>query len=306
MSGLTDVRRLRTLVLVADLGSISAAADVLGYTQSAVSQQLATLEREVGAALVDRSRRPFRLTPDGELLRPHAERLLAGLAEADRAIDELRRRRLERVRVAAFGSALSTFVPPAVRGLRREHPGVVVALMESEPAEALGHLRTRGADLALVHHVLDEPGPDLAGMTASELLTDELCAVLPARHRLARRTAVTLADLADEPLLLPRAGTPAGRFRHLVERLFGAQGLHARAAYEADDLQAAQAFAAAGIAVVLMHRLTVTPPRAGLAVRPLSPAATGARRVALVRPAGRVAPAAAALIEQITAAATEA
>jgi len=76
---LGDVNRLRAFALVVDLGSISAAADVLGYTQSAVSQQLAALEREVGAALVDRSQRPLRPTRAGEVVRPHVERVLAAL-----------------------------------------------------------------------------------------------------------------------------------------------------------------------------------------------------------------------------------
>src|ERR687893_446003 len=86
MNGLRDVQRLRTLTLVLDLGSISAAADVLGYTQSAVSQQLAALEREAGASLVDRAQRPLRATRAGALLRPHAERVLAAVAAAEAAV----------------------------------------------------------------------------------------------------------------------------------------------------------------------------------------------------------------------------
>src|ERR687892_303382 len=85
-----DVQRLRALALVLDLGSISAAASVLGYTQSAVSQQLAALEREVGTALVDRSQRPLRPTRAGALLRPHVERVLAALGGAEAAVEDLR------------------------------------------------------------------------------------------------------------------------------------------------------------------------------------------------------------------------
>src|ERR671934_2526105 len=94
-----DVQRLRTFALVVDLGSISAAAGVLGYTQSAVSQQLAALEREVGAALVDRSQRPLRATRAGELLRPHVDRVLAAIGGGGAAPQDLRGARL-RVRLA--------------------------------------------------------------------------------------------------------------------------------------------------------------------------------------------------------------
>src|ERR687893_1738577 len=87
---LGDVQRLRTFALVLDLGSISAAATVLGYTQSAVSQQLAAFEREAGAALVDRSQRPLRPTAAGAALRPHVERVLAAVTGAEAELHGLR------------------------------------------------------------------------------------------------------------------------------------------------------------------------------------------------------------------------
>src|ERR687891_1504746 len=107
---LGDVGRLRGFVLVLDLGSVSAAASVLGYTQSAVSQQLAALEREAGMALVDRSQRPLRATRAGELLRPHVDRVLAALNGAEAAVEDLRGG-TRRLRLASFTSALTSFVP---------------------------------------------------------------------------------------------------------------------------------------------------------------------------------------------------
>src|ERR687884_692750 len=101
---LGDVQRLRAFGLVLDLGSISAAAAVLGYTQSAVSQQLAALEREVGSALVDRSQRPLRATRAGEALRPHVERVLAAVGGAAAALEDLGGGR-RRLRLAGFTSA---------------------------------------------------------------------------------------------------------------------------------------------------------------------------------------------------------
>src|SRR5215210_351051 len=102
---LADTGRLRAFALVVDLGSISAAASVLGYTQSAVSQQLAALERELGTALVDRSQRPLRATRAGATLRPHVERVLAALGGAEAALEDLQSA-TARLRLAAFPSAL--------------------------------------------------------------------------------------------------------------------------------------------------------------------------------------------------------
>src|ERR671914_2598405 len=128
---ISDPHRLRAFALVLDLGSISAAAGVLGYTQSAVSQQLAALEREAGMALVDRSQRPLRATRAGTALRPHVERVLAALNGAEAAVEDLRGG-TSRLRLVAFPSALSSFVPAAVRELRRAHSQLVVEVLQLE------------------------------------------------------------------------------------------------------------------------------------------------------------------------------
>ena len=220
---LGDVQRLRAFALVLDLGSVSAAASVLGYTQSAVSQQLAALEREVGAALVDRAQRPLRPTPVGAALRPHVDRVLAALGSADAAVEDLRGG-TPRLRLAAFGSALSSFVPAAVRDLRRAHPQLVVGVLQLETREAVERLRGGEADLAVVHHLPGVAVPETAGLRRRRLLVDHLHIVLPAGHRLARRDAVGLGELEGEPLVLPRRDTPAGRFRSLVEHLCAQAG----------------------------------------------------------------------------------
>ncbi len=129
---LGDVQRLRAFALVVDLGSISAAASVLGYTQSAVSQQLAALEREKWTPLVDRSQRPQRSTRAGAHQRPHVERVLAALCGAEAAVEDLRGG-TARIRLAAFPSALSSFVPAALRDLRRKHSQLVVQVLQLEP-----------------------------------------------------------------------------------------------------------------------------------------------------------------------------
>src|ERR687895_1857872 len=195
---LSDVQRLRAFVLVLDLGSVSGAAAVLGYTQSAVSQQLAALEREVGSALVDRSQRPLHATRAGEVLRPHAERVLAAVGGAEAAVYDLRGG-TRRLRVAAFTSALLSFVPAAVRDLRRAHPQLVVQVLQLETREAGEDLASGDADLAVVHHMPGVAVPETAGLQRRQLLIDDLYVVLPDGHRLARRDAVSLTDLPAGP-----------------------------------------------------------------------------------------------------------
>jgi DNA-binding transcriptional LysR family regulator len=278
------MQRLRALALVLDLGSISAAADVLGYTQSAVSQQLAALEREVGTALVDRSQRPLRATPAGTSLRPHVERVLAAVVGVEAAVEDLHGG-TPRLRLAAFPSALSSFVPTAVRDLRRTHSQLVVQVRQLETREAVERLRGGDADLAVVHYIPGVAVPDTAGLQRRRLLVDHLYVVVPEGHRLARRDAVSVTDLAAEPLILPRRDTPAGRFRSLVEHLCAQAGFEPRVAYELDDLPAAQAFVAAGIAVVPMHGLILATLPPGATARPLAERPAGSRTIEALAPA---------------------
>jgi DNA-binding transcriptional LysR family regulator len=280
---LGDVQRLRAFALVLDLGSISAAAAVLGYTQSAVSQQLAALEREVGSTLVDRSQRPLHATRGGEVLRPHVARVLAAVGSAEAALEELRGG-TRRLRLAAFASALSSFVPAAVRDLRRAHSQLVVQVLALETREAIERLRGGDADLAVVHHMPGVAVPETAGLRRRRLLVDDLYVVLPEGHRLARRDPVSIADLEEEPLILPRRDTPAGRFRSVVEHLCAEAGFAPRVAYELDDLPSVQAFVAAGIGVVPMHGLTLATVPRGAAVRPLAERPAGSRTIEALTP----------------------
>ena len=279
-----DLQRLRAFALVLDLVSVSAAASVLGYTQSAVSQQLAALEREVGEALLDRAQRPLRPTRAGEALRPHVERVLAELGGAEATLEELRGGQ-RRLRLAAFPSALSSFVPAAVRNMRRAHPDVVVHVLQLETKEAVERLHAGDADLAVVHYMPGIAVPETAGLELRRLMVDDLYVVVPEGHRLARAETVSVKDLEQEPLGLPRRDTPAGRFRSVVEHLCAEAGFTPRVAYEIDDLPAAQAFVAAGIAVGAMHGLTLATVPRGLTVVPLAERPAGSRTIEALAPA---------------------
>ena len=159
-----------------------------------------------------------------------------------------------------------------------------------ETGEAIEHLRGGDADLAVVHHLPGVPIPETSGLTRRRLLVDDLYVVVPGGHRLARRDAVSVGDLEGEPLVLPRRDTPAGRFRSVVEQLCAEAGFAPSVAYEINDLPAAQAFVAAGIAIVPMHGLTLATVPGGAIARPLTQRPAGSRTVEALAPTGSPTP----------------
>src|ERR671920_1340718 len=132
-----DVRRLRVLREVAARGSFSAAAEALAYTQSAVSQQIAALEREAGTTLVERNARGVRLTDAGRALVAHADVILTRLADAEAELEAIAGARGGRVRIVSFPSAGATIAPRAIGRFRERHPGGDVTLEPREPHEGL-------------------------------------------------------------------------------------------------------------------------------------------------------------------------
>src|SRR5215468_5093701 len=144
-----DVRRMRVLREVAVQGSFSAAAEALSFTQSAVSQQIAALERETGTILVQRSARGVRLTEAGEALVRHADAVLCRLAEAEAELEAIAGLRGGRLRMAAFESAGATLMPLAIASFRAHHPGVELSMVLGEPEDTMPMLRAGEIDLAL-------------------------------------------------------------------------------------------------------------------------------------------------------------
>jgi DNA-binding transcriptional LysR family regulator len=233
--------------------------------------------------LIDRSQRPLRATPAGASLRPHADAVLAAIGDVEAVLDDIRGK-TPRLRLAAFTSALSSFVPTAVRDLRRGHPEVVVEVLQLETDEAAERLRAGAADLAVVHYMPGVAVPDTGGLQRRRLLVDDLHIVVPDGHRLARRAEISIGELDGEPLVLPRRNTPAGRFRAVVDHLCAEAGFAPLVAYELNDLPAVQAFVAAGIAVVPMHGLTLTTVPIGATARPLADRPAGSRTVEALVP----------------------
>src|ERR687885_1155909 len=159
-----DVRRLRVLREVIHRGSFSAAAEALSFTQSAVSQHVAALERETGTRLVERGPRGVRLTDAGRALVCHADAILARIEDAEDELAAIAGLREGRLRLASFQSAGATLVPRAVAAFNERHPQVEMAMVEAETADACARLRSGEIDLALIYDSEAIPGmldPDL-------------------------------------------------------------------------------------------------------------------------------------------------
>jgi molybdate transport repressor ModE-like protein len=296
-----DVRRLRVLREVALRGSFSAAAEALTYSQSAVSQQIAALEREAGTRLVERNGRGIRLTDAGRALVRRADAILVELAAADAELQAIAGLRGGRVRVSTFASAATALLPAAVTAFRAAHPAVQVELSLVEATEeAIGGLRTGRADLVLVARPAGEPPTDQ--VEAHRLLEDPMLAVLPGGHRLARRRTLRLDDLAGEPWVL--GGGPGCSDRATILRACHAAGFEPRVTvdFPTDDYNATQGMVAAGAGVTLLPRLALAVPRDDLAVRPLAGAGPSREVVAAVR-RGDQAPATLAMLDQVQGAA---
>src|SRR3954453_19095266 len=169
-----DVRRLRVLREVAAQGSFSAAAEALSYTQSAVSQQIAALEREAGSRLVERSARGVTLTDAGRALVAHADAILARLADAEEELQAIAGLRGGRLRLAAFPSACATLMPLAVARFRDRPPGVQLTLEPLDPGPALRALRAGDADISLSIEATFDSGDDVDGLERQPLLDDPM------------------------------------------------------------------------------------------------------------------------------------
>jgi DNA-binding transcriptional LysR family regulator len=276
-----DVRRMKVLREVAARGSFSAAAEALSFTQSAISQHVAALERETGTKLVERSPRGVRLTDSGRALVNHAEAILARIEDAEDELAAIAGLRGGRLRLGSFQSAGATLVPRAVAAFHDRHPDVDLSMIEAEPDDASARLRCGDIDLALVYDYEAIPGTLDGDLELTHLIDDRYDAILPKDHRLADRRVLKLRDLAEEPWI---ASTPQCGCRQISERACAEAGFEMRVAFETDETLAAQALVAAGVGVTLLPHLalsTVHP-----AVVPREVASAPVRRVWAARVAG--------------------
>lgn len=261
--GMLDVRRMQLLRAVVTSGSVTSAAGNLGYTPSAISQQLAVLEREAGIPLLERVGRGVRATAAGQLLTEHAAILSRNLTDAENALKDLKEGRTGSLSVRYFATAGVALVPPSVSRLRAEHPGLQIDLKLLDPLESLPEVECGNVDVAIVLH--PNIDPDRRGLSVVHLLSDPLQAVLPVGHRLAAKRVLDLTDLADEPWV--NCEGQQGPCLEVVRDACAAAGFAPHVAVEAEDYPTGQGFVAAGLGVALMPRLGLDATHSGVVVR---------------------------------------
>ncbi|MFF8598445.1 LysR family transcriptional regulator [Streptomyces sp. NPDC015232] len=257
-----DVRRMQVLRAVITSGSVTAAAAHLGYTPSAISQQIAALEKEAGIALLERAGRGVRPTAAGLLLTRYTAVISEHLAEAETALADLRAGREGRLTVRYFASVGPTLLAPALARVRREHPAVAIDPGLADPDDALAEVYEGDADLALV--VRPPADAPRHGVQVVHLLDDPYRAVLPAGHPLAARRVLDLADLAGEPWV---RSEPPGPCLTPVTDACAAAGFSPDFAATSQEYATAQGFVAAGLGVSLVPRLGLSARHPGVAVR---------------------------------------
>lgn len=260
-----DVRKLRVLRSVVNSGSISAAAVNLGYTPSAVSQQIASLERAAGIALLEKAGRGVRATAAGHLLAEHAADIMARLAEAETALADLRAGRTGRLRVHYFATAGAALVPPAVAEFRTRRPDVKLELRLQEPAHSADSALAGAADIQLIVLPRSTSPQSIPGTELVHLLDDPYRLLLPRGHRLADKQDIELTELADEPWVDNE--WPPGMCRKIMLDAFAAAGFTPKFVVESDDYPTAQGFVAAGLGVTMVPVLSLGSVHPGVEVR---------------------------------------
>ncbi|URN18120.1 MULTISPECIES: LysR family transcriptional regulator [Streptomyces] len=261
-----NLERLRTLDALARYGSVSAAADELHVTTSAVSQQLAKLEREAGQPLVARNGRGVRLTDAGRLLADHAARILSQVALAQADIEAQCGRVVGEVRLAGFPTAVRGLFPRAITALRTAHPELRVRTSELEPEHGIRHVLRGDVDLAVVLDWSNKRLPVPGGLAHTVLLDDAADVAVPAGHPLAGRAEVELEDFADDDWV----SWPEGEFCHdwLVFTL-RSKGIEPRIVHLAGEHHTQLALIQAGLGVCVAPRLGRGPVPDGVALVPV-------------------------------------
>ncbi len=260
-----DVRRMRVLREVAARGSFSAAADALSYTQSAVSQQIAALEREAATKLVERSARGVRLTDAGRALVEHADVILARLADAEHELEAIAGLRGGRLRLCSFPSAGATIMPPAIARYRDRHPGVELSLDLAEPDDGVAKLKSGEVDIAMT--ITASGLCSYQGVDELHVLDDPMYVALPAGHPHAHKRNLRLSELSEEAWMLGSTGTCPDTSIFL--RSCGAAGFEPRVAFESNDYLAIQGFVAAGMGVSFIPDLALVSVRDDIVIRSL-------------------------------------
>lgn len=251
-----DLVSLDALRAVGTHGSVVGAADALGFTPSAVSQQIKRLERQTGVPLLERVGRGVMLTGHGRHLVEQGARLLADLEELQAGLHQQAATVAGHVRLAAFSTAMRGLIAPALPHVLAVHPDLRVSLTEREPWDTIGLVAAGQADLGVVHSWGDVP-LSIPGHVARTTIGHDLAEVIVRRdHRLAARTVVTPRDLASEDWI----ATPEGSIcRQWLLRMYEGTGRLPRIAHVSMEFDSHLALVRAGLGIALVPRLGRSP-----------------------------------------------
>ncbi|MFI5616768.1 LysR family transcriptional regulator [Streptomyces sp. NPDC051567] len=266
-----DLSRLRALHAVSVHGSVGAAAAALGYTPSAVSQQIGKLERETRTTLLERHGRGVALTEEAKLLAAAAQELLAIAERAETTLEESRGQPIGLLRLAAFASAARGLLPGVLADLAHRHPALEARLTEVDPHLSVDLVARGVTDLAVTHDWDIAPLPVPEGIEQAVIGDDRCDLLVPEGHPFTRRASVRRADLGGQRWVTQ----PPGRVCHewLVRTLRGV-GLKPDIVHVAAENHTLVALVAAGLGVAVVPRLGAGPLPPGAVAVALEPAPT--------------------------------
>ncbi|MDI6100249.1 LysR family transcriptional regulator [Actinoplanes sp. NEAU-A12] len=277
-----DLRRLRFLREFEERGTLGAVATALGYSPSAVSQQLTVLEKEVAAVLLEKAGRGVRLTDAGRLLARHARVLLTAAEAATTDLAALSGEVRGTVRACGLQSAARRLLVPAAARVMTEHPAARVEISEWELEQALPELRLGSVDLVVSDEYDGHPRPRPSGTRFEPLLSERLWVVLPAAHPLAAPGGpVALAGLRDEVWVSSHEST--GHYAMIVGRCRAIGGYEPAVWHRSNDADVQLELVRRTGAVALLPELTLPPPDPALAYREVAEAALGRRLFTITR-----------------------
>lgn len=266
-----NFERLRVLHAVSTTGSVSGAARVLHVTTSAISQQMARLERETGQRLAERQGRGIRLTEAGLLLARNAGYLLAQVEQVEADLAGHSGAVTGTLNIAAFATAARGLLPGVLRDLRSRYPDLSVSLSEQEPHEAIPALSRGHLDVAVVQDWAGETPAVPGGLSRLDLIEDPFDAALSADHPLAGRETITLSELAAEDWISWSTGQICHEW---LTRTLRADGTEPRIRHTASEHSTQLALVAAGLGTALIPRLGREPAPPPVRFVPLDPPPT--------------------------------
>jgi DNA-binding transcriptional LysR family regulator len=288
-----DLRKLRLLSELERRGTLTAVALVLHLTPSAVSQQLASLSRELGVPLLERRGRSVTLTGQARVMLRHAEAMQEQLERTRAALAEWSDGTTGQLRIGSLTTGITSIVAPAVRVLREERPGLEIRVVEVDPEEAVARLDRGELDVVVAVDFPGLPGRDSRRFHRVDLIIDVMDAALPPGHPLAGEASVSLADLAAEPWV---GGSTTDNCSQITLSACAASGFSPDTRHQASGWEAVAALVSAGAGVALIPRLAHPLQQQDFTILPLSGEPAARVLFALVRAGTQLDPGTAAVL----------